>query len=76
MTNDSTAAHFQLRKVDCDADEAALRGVDVIDGESNCNGLYLAYQEEGVFGVTTPGGGRSEQQHRGEPLVAAMAHTT
>ncbi|WP_236240240.1 hypothetical protein [Streptomyces sp. CC228A] len=53
MANEGGAGHIDPVPVDCDSDRASLRVVDVVDGESDCLGLYLAYQETNVFGSTT-----------------------
>ncbi|OII67648.1 hypothetical protein [Streptomyces sp. CC77] len=53
MADEGGAAHIDPVPVDCDSDRASLRVVDVVDGQSDCLGLYLAYQETNVFGSTT-----------------------
>lgn len=53
FTNDGSLIDPDLKPTECDSDNASLRVVEKVDGESDCLGIYMAYQESGFLGGTT-----------------------
>ncbi|MFD4987095.1 hypothetical protein [Streptomyces sp. NPDC058374] len=53
LANDGTLIDPDLRPVDCSSREATFRVAEKLDRESDCLGLYFAYQESGLLGGTT-----------------------